>query len=237
MTASVQEFYRQKYIQYLQASDMRIGVKRFCNVCGYRFEAFLPFNSRPDARCPVCGSLERHRHLFVHLNSMIPFLSGRRILHFAPERPVQFALSQSKAEYYDADIEPGRASLQEDICAISFADGFFDYVIAIHVLEHIPDDFKALREIYRVLKPGGRAILMVPVRGDETLEVEGVTSPEERLRLYGQADHLRMYGLADFSRKIESAGFALSVSLAGAFPEGMREEMRLIDEVFLAEKK
>jgi SAM-dependent methyltransferase len=210
--------YKANYLEYLKAKNGLVRFDCYCNICGYRFEKFLEFCDRKNALCPVCGSLERHRHLFVHLHSMYPFLENKKILHFAPEQIIKDILSCSKAEYFDADISPGRATYQMDIIDIPSEDAFFDYVIAIHVLEHIPDDYKAMAQIFRVLKTGGVAILAVPAKATgETEEDKTATTPEDRLRLYGEAAHVRRYSFTDFCSRLEQTGFSLKISRSQNF--------------------
>jgi SAM-dependent methyltransferase len=229
-----------EYLKFLEKYPDYTGFKRFCNICGFRFSKFLRFGDVPrEARCPVCDSLERHRHLYIHLQALWPqwVENKETVLHFAPEPVIRRLFQASDIAYLDADIQPGRASLREDITAISLPDASVACVIAIHVLEHIVEDRKAMREIYRVLQPGGLALLDVPTRPDDrTLEVEGVSSPEERLRLYGQADHVRYYGLTDFCDRLRAAGFTLTLSRAENFPEVFREETLLGDKIVLARK-
>ena len=146
-------------------------------------------------------------------------------------------LSCSKAEYFDADLAPGLASYQVDITNISFENAFFDYVIAIHVLEHIPDDHKAMAQIFRVLKSGGTAILAVPGKASgETVEDKNITSPEERLRLYGQDDHVRVYSFTNFCSRLERTGFVLKISMPQNFSHPFQSESNIGDNIVFALK-
>lgn len=145
-----------------------------------------------------------------------------------------------------------------DIKNINFKDNFFDYILAIHVLEHIDDDSQALRELYRVLKPGGKVILMVPfmhqykqevyLRSDgtkmlhiskydnKTFEIPGTRTPEECFDLYGQSNHLRIYGLADFQRRLEEHGFSVHLARAEHLPEKFKKETNIVDDIVFAHK-
>lgn len=212
------------------------GREKYCNICGYRFAKFQPFGHPPrEAKCPICGSLERHRHLYIHLASIYPFLAGKCILHFAPEGVIKKILSGSAAQYYDADIDIEKATHQVDITNIEFNDNKFDYVFCIHVLEHIPDDIKAMQELYRVLKPGGAAYLAVPWRKD-FLEDPTVTDPEGRLRLYGHPDHVRIYNLEEFCKRLKSVGFNTDlISLPENFPAPL-QDANLVDPIVIARK-
>lgn len=100
-----------KYIRLMAKEPEFSGIKRYCNICGFRFAKFAPFGLTPrEAMCPVCNSLERHRHLYIHLLSLLPFLKGKRVLHFAPEQIIKKLFIESDAEYFDADINSMRAS-------------------------------------------------------------------------------------------------------------------------------
>lgn len=149
--------FSQRYSKYIQENKNFFGFKRYCNICGYRFEKFKTFNShRPrEALCPVCGSLERQRHLYIFIQSIYPFLDGKKVLHFAPESVFKRIFKETNVEYYDADIVKGRATYQIDMTDIKFKDNTFDYIFANHVLEHIPNDQIAMNELFRVLKRGG----------------------------------------------------------------------------------
>ena len=141
-------------------------------------------------------------------------------------------LRNSGAEYYDADIS-GKASHKEDITRISTQDNYFDFAIAIHVLEHIVDDLKAFSELYRVLKPGGLAFLCVPVR-KVAYENYEMVSEEDRVKHFGQKDHVRMYSLDLFCERILNAGFKIKKSSPDSFP--MKEECLLGDTIIIARK-
>ena len=86
------------------------GMRRYCNICGFRFSRFLPFNKRKDAACPLCRCRERHRHLYIHLLSLAPFLNGKNVLHFAPEGAIKNLFKKLNVQYFDADIDPDRAT-------------------------------------------------------------------------------------------------------------------------------
>ena len=137
---------------------------------------------------------------------------GMRVLHFAPEATFHRLFSSFKdIEYWPVDLEPqnyhGRVRKKVDITDITFDDNFFDLIMCTHVLEHIPDDKKAMSELYRVLKPGGLALLNVPMRNTPaTLENPEYNTPELRLKYYGQDDHVRFYGL-DYVDRLSSVGF------------------------------
>ncbi len=186
----------------------RLRRGRRCECCGGRFEEFEPHGRipRPGARCPGCGSLERHRALCKRIGKLVD--PSDRVLHFAPEPGIERNLRPRQAAYVTSDIE-GEVDVRADITRLPFGDGEFDAVLISHVLEHVPDDRAALREVRRVLRPGGRAIMQHPLRRDldATVEDPSVTQPLERLRVFGQEDHVRVYSENDFAARVEEAGF------------------------------
>lgn len=205
------------------------GNARYCPMCGNYSDRFVPFGNpvRMDARCFHCNSLERHRFLWLYLERRTSFVSSppETMLHFAPEACIESRLKQVLGKgYLTADIEHGKAILQLDITDIGYPDESFDSILCSHVLEHVPNDAKAMSEIYRVLKPAGWALLVVPISGDKTFEDPSVVDPYERLRLFGQEDHVRVYG-RDFSDRLLAAGFKLECITPGMMlsPEELME--------------
>jgi predicted SAM-dependent methyltransferase len=189
-----------------------------CPCCKGHFPRFLPKGLvlRPYAQCPRCGSLERHRLIWLyvlHRTRLCANSMDIRFLHVAPEAVLEALFRQlPRLEYISADLDPSRAMVQMDITNIHFEDNRFDAILCSHVLEHIPDDLTAMRELNRVLKPGGWAILQVPIDRSRTASFEdpSVRTPEERERVFGQHDHVRIYGL-DYRDRLEEAGFCVSV--------------------------
>jgi SAM-dependent methyltransferase len=168
---------------------------------------------RANALCPSCGSAERHRFIWLYLESEILERDREQLslLHFAPEKCFRPLFKKIFGDgYMTGDIGPGRAMRVVDITNICFEPESYHYIVCNHVLEHIPDDQKALSELYRVLKIGGTAFLSVPIKGETTDEDLSVVDPVERDRRFGQFDHVRYYGM-DFKTRIESAGFHVSV--------------------------
>lgn len=191
-----------------------------CNVCGWEGRAFTDDQWHPGTICPLCGSQVRHRMLAAALDGQadIPgleekaVLAGKAILHFAPERQLRNRISRAAGKYVTADYDRGDCDLKLDISAMpSVPDQSFDVVISCDVLEHVPDDLAAMREIRRILRPGGTAILTVPQMDPPaaTDEDPSVTSESGREKRFGQKDHVRMYG-DDFSSRLEQAGFVVS---------------------------
>jgi SAM-dependent methyltransferase len=169
--------------------------------------------------CPICRSNDRVRliHLFTQYHSDL-LVSPKRLLHVAPELSLADIWSNVHTlDYVPADLDRQRyrhlRGLQSfDLQAAPFADESFDWIICNHVLEHIPDDQLAMRELFRLLKRGGTALLQVPislVRG-ATEEDPGLTDEVERIRRFGQRDHVRLYA-GDYYDRLAAAGFAVTL--------------------------
>ncbi len=132
-------------------------------------------------------------------------------------------------DYTTTDLNSPIADVKADICDLPFKDDQFDFIICNHVLEHIPNDTQAMKEIYRVLKPGGTAILQVPYKADlsTTFSDDSITDREERTRIFGQYDHVRVYGM-DYFKKLESIGFKVTAEdYTQRFSEEELEKYRL----------
>ncbi len=214
------------------------GRRIVCPCCGGRFRKLVTHRGAPDVRCPGCGSMERHRILWLYLQQRTDLLTGRhRVLHMAPESGIQRLLRRlPNLDYVAADLASPLADVHCDVQALPFEDDSFDVVICNHVLEHVPDDRRAMAELARVTRPGGWAVLMCPIARDRTttLEDPAVTTADERLRVYGQEDHLRLYG-ADYRERLQRAGFVVTVErfLDELAPEVVeRHRLRRRDDVF-----
>lgn len=209
---------------------------RECNICGYAgmFSAHgLP--PRFDARCPACGSLERHRHQVLWISRQEDTVRNKRVLHFAPEPVLRRFYSGLAATYVSADIVKGRADMALNIERIDQPDGSWDVVIANHVLEHV-DDRRALAEIRRVLAPGGAVVLSFPIAlgFEQTYENAAIASKAHRDLHFGQWDHVRYYG-ADAAARIAAAGFEVSVFTVSE-PEVHRHGLSRNAREFLARR-
>jgi SAM-dependent methyltransferase len=206
-----------------------------CPVCGARVRKLLPVGQdfavlreldvvgggyvEQDV-CPVCFSSSRTRLVCYYLVRDSGLQTGtdqRRVLHFAPERAIAQWLRQlGSVRYFAADLMPEpyayASPAKMDVTRIEFPDAEFDWVICNHVLEHVIDDGLAMRELYRVLRPGGRAILQVPIslKLTRTLEDPAIREPGDRERAFGQWDHVRVYGL-DYPERLRDAGFEVGV--------------------------
>jgi len=181
------------------------GNRVYCPVCEQSARRFAPHRGRSHARCVNCGSLERHRVLWLWLRERIP--PKARVLHVAPEPGLSERLKAMPIDYLSVDIDSPFAMKRCDITDIPEPDASFDVLICNHVLEHIPDDRRAMAELRRVLKPGGLAVLQHPIHDrPDTLEDPSVVAPDDRLRVFGQEDHVRIYGW-DMLDRLRSAGF------------------------------
>lgn len=187
-----------------------------CNICEYETDLeFLHFgkNKRPNEKCPNCYSLKRTRLLWYYLENKTDFLNNEdiRVLHTAPETSIYKKIKEDFGDrYISSDIfESPFIDEIIDIQNIPYEDNTFDLIITSHVLEHVPDDFIALQEFYRVLKPNGKVIILIPSLPylKKTFELPQINSPELRQRYYKQHDHRRYYGDDDFYRLLELVGF------------------------------
>ncbi|HEY8288244.1 MAG TPA: methyltransferase domain-containing protein [Acetobacteraceae bacterium] len=184
-------------------------LSRTCPICGYH-GIFISVGHplRWDARCPNCGSRERHRllHLWATEGGGNK-LAGKRILHFAPEKIVM-RMMRGNPLYETADLVQAGVMHRVDIASVPLPDAGYDVVIANHVLEHVPDDRAAMREVFRLLRPGGFALLTAPINATrhDSYENEAVTTAAERWAHFSAHDHVRYYGL-DFTDRLAATGF------------------------------
>jgi predicted SAM-dependent methyltransferase len=199
------------------------GISRYCPVCKKWSKKFgkSGLEKRENAVCLYCGSLERHRLVWLYFERMTNIFDGhpKQMLHVAPELAFENRLKKHLgAGYLSADIRPNLAMIQIDITHTKFPSETFDAIYCSHVLEHISDDASALREFYRVLKPTGWAIILVPVIAGRktTFEDGNIRTPKERQRFFGQKDHVRLYG-RDFVERLRHAGFAIKIINAEEF--------------------
>ena len=182
---------------------------------GNTFRAFLPYGYnkiRNNVLSPSTYSLERHRLLWLYLKNETSFFKAKlKVLHFAPESALMNQFKKLKNLSYDTiDLNSPIADIKADICDLPFLDNSYDFILCNHVLEHIINDNKAMRELYRVLKKNGIGIFQVPMdyNRNTTFEDFSVTNKKERNKLFGQYDHVRIYGL-DFFDRLQKAGFSV----------------------------
>ncbi len=180
---------------------------------GKSFRSFLPYGygkQRDNALSPSTLSLERHRLLWLYLKNETDFFTAeKKVLHFAPEQAFYKRFrSMNNLNYTTSDLNSPLADVKADICNLPFNDNEFDVILCNHVLEHIPDDTKAIQELYRVLKPNGMGIFQIPqdLSRETTFEDDSITEKKERAKIFGQYDHVRVYG-RDYFDKLRSIGF------------------------------
>ena len=182
------------------------GNQHVCPVCGAQLSKFIPL--RVDHLCPKCGSIERKRLLWLFLQKEVLGAKAIKMLDFSPNRYLAKALKKVLgSNYISSDFGSPHFDQRYYICAVPLADNALDIIICYHVLEHIPDDKKAMQELFRLIKPGGKLIVQVPHREADTYENAAITTPEGRLEHFGQDDHVRWYGRTDFVSRLENVGF------------------------------
>ncbi|HUV04953.1 MAG TPA: methyltransferase domain-containing protein [Armatimonadota bacterium] len=222
---------------------LSFGSSKACPICGWTGHRFMirknPVKPAPSHICPSCGSSERHRFAFL---ALIGRFSARceKLLHFAPEKCLEPWLRSISKEYVSADLCAPSAMLHMDICNLGLADNDFTAIWCSHVLEHIENDRKAMSELFRVLRPGGCAVIMVPVYGDNTCENPEIKAPRERLKHFRQEDHVRLYGL-DITHRLGDVGFRVTtISTSGISDDQVSKyqlEYPSTREIFLCEKE
>lgn len=182
-----------------------IDGKSFKNFLSYGYE-----KQRDNVLSPSTLSLERHRLLWLYLQNETDFFSAKKkVLHFAPEQCFLKCFRKlDNLNYTTTDLLSPIADVKADICDLPFEDNSYDTILCNHVLEHIPDDSKAMKELFRVLKPGGYGIFQIPqdLNRETTFEDNTITDKAERAKIFGQYDHVRVYG-RDYFDKLRSIGF------------------------------
>jgi len=214
-----------------------VGGEFICPCCGWRLRTFTrggtSFKKRPYGYCPRCNSKARHRRDWLFLQEKTNLFSERLcLLHVSPK----YALSRRFANmpnirFVGVDIEQRPyVSRLVDITDIPFESNFCDAIICIHVLEHIEQDRKAIRELYRVLKPGGWAMITVPINLDRrTYEDPTIVTPAERKKQFGEAQHVRVYGF-DFKDRLKESGFEVHLDRGADIAFDTKEKYGLLDD-------
>ena len=185
---------------------------------GKRYRRLLPYGrlkSRKNALAPDSMSLERHRLMWLFMQEETNFFKENlKFLHIAPEYCfIKLFKNMKNLDYTTGDLISPWADVKMDVHDIPFEDNHFDVVICNHVLEHVKDDKKVMKEFFRVMKKGGWGIFQVPIDYNNayTKEDKSITDPKQREKLYWQSDHLRLYG-RDYGTKLEDAGFTVTES-------------------------
>lgn len=180
---------------------------------GRKYRKLLPYGAlvvRENALAPGAMSLERHRMMWLYLQNESNFFTDKlKVLHIAPEQCFYGKFKkQDNLDYTTGDLFSPLADVKMDLHEIPFEDNTFDVIFCNHVLEHVDDYAQCMRELYRVMKPGGWGIFQVPIdyKRDETYEDKSIVSEEDRLQHYWQKDHVRLFGL-DYPKHLEKAGF------------------------------
>jgi SAM-dependent methyltransferase len=198
---------------FLRASSLvNAGSGVECPVCDRRFRKFARFHGKSD-QCPGCSSLMRHRAILLYIQDVLKLAERElNVLHVGPAESLRRRLSSfDSIDYLSVDLDPAMADVQADVTDLQFDANSFDFVLCLHVLEHVPEDRKAISELCRVLRPGGTALIQVPPSDLEvTAEDPSVTGPRERERLFGQYDHVRLCG-GDYKARLEEPGFEVEV--------------------------
>jgi len=198
------------------------------------YRKFLPYGYakvRENVLSPGTLSLERHRLMWLYLRQKTDFFSRPyKVLHFAPEQAFYKRFKKLKnLDYVSVDLHSPLADIKADITALPFKENEFDVIFCNHVLEHIPDDKQAMKELYRVMKPGGWGILQIPldVNRTETFQDDSITDPKKRTEIFGQYDHVRVYGW-DYFDKLQAVGFKVKkIDLTAELSEADIDRYRL----------
>ncbi len=194
----------------------KLDYKIKCNICNFQTDyQFLSNDGRSNARCPKCGSLERHRGLIYYLKNTTDIVEHRNeVLLQSPPKAVFDKLNQ-RTNIVVYGVDPYETTYGADYVMeleeLTFGDDKFDYIISIHVLEHVLDDQKALNEIYRVLKPGGTALIMLPINEylEKTIDQPDIINTLDlQKKYYKDEKHLRYYG-KDIEEKIIESGLII----------------------------
>lgn len=219
---------------YRIGKKLILGPSRFCPVCGHKSDVkFFPIptiyaeeqkkNGFPysfdvgetlnykEYSCPFCEASDRDRLYALFIERNIKPLKKYKLLDIAPARALQnFLKGKSNINYRSADLMMEGVDDKIDLMDMNiYQNNSFDIFICSHVLEHVPDDRKAMMELYRVLNPTGWGIAMVPIALEvaQIDEDASVTDIGERWRRFGQDDHLRLYSKNGFVERLEQAGF------------------------------
>ncbi len=182
-----------------------------CNICEQNLSSFITLNNGQKL-CPNCGCLPRTRRLFSEIEKL-ENLNSKSLLHFSPPKSLRKKLKALPLKSYITTDYEGEfdADKKLNIENISEPDNQYDLIICYHVLEHIVHDQKAMRELFKILKPNGICYIQTPFKSGEIYENDAITSKEERLKHFGQDDHVRIYSINGLKKRLEKAGFQLEI--------------------------
>jgi SAM-dependent methyltransferase len=222
---------------YLNVSSLGYsGTEFHCPICKSDLKKFR------SVSCPKCGSGVRHRMIWLFLERKTNFFKDDlSVLHFAPEHCFyKHFRKQKNLNYLSADIGSPRAMVEIDMTNIQYPDNSFDVVLSSHVLEHVNDDIKAMKELCRVQKKAGWSVHLAPIdySRKDTFEDPSVIDPDERQRIFGHHDHKRIYG-TDYKNRLESAGFTVSIFKTSDFcneKEIIKMGLKPNTEIYLCKK-
>lgn len=242
-------------------SPYKTGVPPYqCNFCGAKYQKFVPEYPTGDIReaieknhviagfgenvyCPACLSKNRERLVKAVLENYTT-IYDKNILHFSPEKHLYHFLQKTAKKVTTVDIEPGfyrhidKNISKADATDLPFANETFDILVANHILEHIPDDQAAMKEMHRVLNAKGLAILQVPYSETitKTLEEPDIDDPEKQAALFGQKDHVRIYAKSDYINRLQHAGFRVNILTPEILKEYRVYAIQEDESVFLCSK-
>ncbi|WP_366182792.1 methyltransferase domain-containing protein [Flavobacterium ovatum] len=182
-----------------------------CNVCSKKLRKFITLSNN-ESLCPNCGSVKRNRRLWSLLKTEFLFPQAS-ILDFSPSRCLYRKLKKTaNINYYSTDLSGDFiADHQFDITNLEIANNTLDLVICYHILEHINNDIRAIKELIRVMKPGAKALIQTPFKEGEIYEDYTFVSNEDRLKHFGQEDHVRIYSVVGLKERLQSCGFLVEI--------------------------
>jgi len=210
---------RLSYIFRIFAPLVYKGNKVECPVCEKSFRKFLSYGSdvahRENILCPYDLTLERHRVMWLYLKGHTDFFTkpDLKVMHIAPEQCFHGRFKKQKnLDYTTGDLMSPIADLHFDLHDIPLKDNTYEVIFCNHVMEHVKDDLQCMKELYRIMKPGGWGIMQVPIDASrtETYEDWTITDPKEREKHFWQYDHVRLYGL-NYPKRLEEAGFKVDI--------------------------
>ena len=186
------------------------GSNHECSICEKKIKSFVV--NKNHLICPNCGSMQRNRRLWPLLKQEF-IVEQITILDFSPSRVLFRKFKNIKnITYLSTDFENEfRADYSFDITNIALESNSVDLIICYHILEHIENDKKAMQELYRILKNGGKALIQTPFKTGEIYEDHSIITPQDRKQHFGQEDHVRFYSVAGLKNRLENEGFQVEI--------------------------